>query len=327
MTTLSPIVTDGPWEQAITAFLLLCCWLYVNLSNGCLLYIISCEYSLHTPHYMVLASYMVLDIVYCNIILSHMITVVISNNIQVMTDVVSRAVVIACATFHLASVHMTGLFAYERYSYFITPLTYTIKCTVSRIYAAIILFMAIAFCISLGVDLVESRIPVATTMMYQVTGLASQITNIVFALIYAIPCCTVSVVTLIRLSLLISKHKAQVQPTPSGVISEDQSAVSGNVMKPVREALKMVALVSGSFWLLTIPGFMIRLGLSASGVTWADTDYRVSLPLFALSRASYLMLTVLSSVLNPIIYMTVLTQLREAVWKRIGIQSNSDTHN
>ena len=55
-----------------------------------------------------------------------------------------------------------------------------------------------------------------------------------------------SVVALIKLRLLISKHQAQVHPT-SNVMNEDQSAVRGVIVKPIKKALKMVGLVSGSF--------------------------------------------------------------------------------
>ena len=320
LATLPPIVTNSLEEQVITAGLLLSIWLYVNLSNGSLLYVIRSEYSLHTPHYMVLAAYMLFDIFYCNIILVNMLTVVISNDIQVMTDVVSRAFATATGMFFSSSVHTIGLLSYERYCYFITPLTYTTTFTKTRIYTTLVLICLLAFCISLGVDLVEPRVPAATTMTYQATGRASQITNIVYAVLYAIPCCSVSVITLLRLRKLISKHKAQVQPS---VMSEDQSAVNGVIVKPVKEALRMVGLVSGAFWFITIPGAFIRFGLSASGVTWAVTDYRLSMPLFVLSRGSYLMITVLTSLLNPIIYMAVLTDLRKAVCKCIGIQRNN----
>ena len=320
MATLPPIVTNSLEEQVITTGLLLSIWLYVNLSNGSLLYVIRRKYSLHTPHYMVLAAYMVLDIFYCNMLLVHMVTVVISNDIQVMTDVISRVFTTATGMFFFSSVHIIGLLSYERYCYFIAPLTYTTKFTKTRIYTTIVIICVLAFCISLGVDLVEPRVPAATTMVYQATGLASQITNIVYVVLYGIPCCTVSVVTLIRLRQLISKHKAQVQPS---VMSEDQSAVYGVIVKPVKEAFKMVGLVSGSFWFITIPGAIIRLGLSASGVTWADTDYRLSLPLFILSRGSYMMITIFSSLLNPIIYICVLAELRKSVWKSIGIQRNN----
>ena len=328
MTTLSPIVTDSLWEQVITAGLLILFWVYVNVSNGSLFYVIRSEYSLHTPQYMVLQSYMVCDTSYCNLTLLHMVPVVISNDIHVMSPAVSRILVTAIGSFLFSSLHLVGLLAYERYCYFNTPLKYTKKFTKTRIYTTVIIIYILALSIALAVDLVDPRIPVATIMTYQAAGLSMKITSIIYAVVYAIPSGTMSIVTLIKLRLIISKHKARVQPAVSIDMNEDQSEISGMIVRPVKKALKMVALVSGSFWLTMVPGFLIRIGLAAFGVTWADTDSRISLPMFALSRANYLMITVLSSVLNPIIYISVLTELREAAWKCIGIKrSNSDTHN
>ena len=328
MATLSPIVTDSVAEQAITVGLLMLFWIYVNVSNGSLYYVIKCDYSLHTPHYMVLVSYMVCDVLYCNFTLLIMVPVAVSGNIHILTDIVSRAVAIILTSFALASVHLIALLAYERYSYFITPFKYTRKFTKYRICTAAMLIYFFAFCVGLGVDLVEPRVPVATTMTYQAAGLAGQITNILYTLFYAIPSCTISVVTLIRLRLLISKHTTQVQPAQAIDMSKGQSAVGGTIVKPVKQALRMVALVSGSFWFTMLPGFLIRIGLSASGVTWEVTDYRLSLPLFALSRASHMLITVMSSILNPVIYVSVLRELREAAWGCGRIErDNSDTRN
>ena len=326
MATVAGIVTDSRWEQGITAGLLIFFWLYVNFTNGSLFYVIRKEYSLHTPQYMVLGSYMVFDVLYCNLTLLHMVPVVISNKIKVMPDMVSRIIVAVYMSFLLSSFHLIGLQAYERYSYFITPLKYPRKFTKRRIFTAVIIVLVLAFCFAFGADLISPRIPVATIMTYQVTGLATKLTSISYAVFYAIPSGTMSVVTLIKLRALISKHKAQLQSAVSIDMNEDQSAISGILVKPVKKALKMVGLVSGSFWLTITPGFLTRIGLSASGVTWAYTDQRISLSLFALSRASYMLLTVMSSILNPIIYITVLTELREAIWKCIGIKrNNSDT--
>ena len=320
MTTLSPIVTDSLWEQVITAGLLMVFWVFVNVSNLSLFYVIRSDQSLHTPHYMVQGCYMMCDVLYCNLTFSHMVPVVISNNIHVMNATVARGISTLQVSFLLSSIHIMALLAYERYSYFIRPLTYTRKFTKSRIYTIVVIIYVLALCVNVAGNVGSVRIPVSTAMMYQNTGLGSQIINIVYAVVYAIPSCTMSVITLARLRLLISKHKAQLQPIE---MSEDQTAVDETGMKPVKKALKMFGLVSGSFWLTSLPGFLIRLSLSASGVTWADTDQRVSLPIFALSRANYLMIAVLSSVLNPIIYISVLTELREAAWKCIGIKRNS----
>ena len=325
--TLSPIVMGSLGEQLITIGLLLLFWVYVNISNGSLLYVIRRENSLHTAQYMVLAAYMVCDLLYCNFTLLIMIPVAISNNIYVMTDIVSRAIMVIMAAFVLASVHLNALLSYERQCYFITPLKYPRIFTKCRIYTTVIIICCFAFGVGLGVDLAEPRIPVATTMTYQAAGLAGQITNLVYTLFYAIPSCTMSIIALIRLRLLISKHKAEVQPSESFEMSENQSTVGGLIVKPVRKAMKMVALVSGSLWFTMVPGFLIRIGLSAAGVTWAVTDYRLFLPLFALSRASHMLITVVSSVVNPIIYVSVLTEMREAIWRCVGMERKKTDNN
>ena len=326
--TLSPIVMDSLGEQLITTGLLLLFWVYVNISNGSFLYVIGRNNSLHTAQYMVLTAYMVSDLLYCNCTLLIMVPVAISNNIYAMPDVVARAIMVIMSTFALACVHLTALLSYERQCYFITPLKYPTIFTKCRIYTTVIIICCFAFGVGLCVDLVEPRIPVATTMTYQSAGLAGQISNLVYTLFYAIPSCTVSIIAHIRLRLLISKHKAEVQPSESFEMSENQSTIGGLIVKPVRKAMKIVALVSGSLWFTLIPGFLIRIVLSAAGVTWAVTDYRLSLPLFALSRASYILITVVSSVINPIIYVSVLTEMREAAWRCVGIErKNSDNNN
>ena len=63
-----------------TAGLLILFWMYVNISNGSLFYVIKNEYSFNTSQYMVLVLYMVCDVLFCNLTLLHMVPVVISNN-------------------------------------------------------------------------------------------------------------------------------------------------------------------------------------------------------------------------------------------------------
>ena len=328
MATVVPIVTDSLWEQVITAGLLILFWLYVNFTNGTLFHVIRKDCSLHTPQFMILGSYMACDVLYCNLISLQMVPVVISNDILVMPDIVSRILVTVIASFLFSTYHMVGVLAYERYCYFVTPMKYPSKFTKSRIYAAVIVIFVFALCVAFAVELVTPRVPVATFMTYQLaTGVSTRLSNYMYLIFYILPSGVVSIGTLIKLRLLISKHSARMEPQ-SDVMNENHSAVAEIIVKPIQKALKMIALVSGSFWLTVVPGLVIRAGLTGSGVTWADTDQRVSLPMFALARTSYLMVTVLSSALNPIIYMTVLTELREAVYKCIGIKrNNSVTHN
>ena len=54
---------------------------------------------------------------------------------------------------------------------------------------------------------------------------------------------------------------------------------------------------------------------------WKDTDARQNVNIFAISRIAYLLMTVLSSFLNPIIYMTLQKDLRYHVYHVLGIRN------
>ena len=143
-----------------------------------------------------------------------------------MPDMVFRILVTVAVSFFLSPFHLIGLQAYERYCYFISPLTYTRKFTKLHIYTAVIIVFVLVFSISLAVELITPKIAVATLLTYQATGLSSKISNYFYFFVYITPSGTMGVITLIRLRLLISKHKAQVQPAVSIDMNEDQSAVS-----------------------------------------------------------------------------------------------------
>ena len=64
MSIRASTVMDSYLEQVITGSLLMFFLVYVNITNGFLLYIIRKDHSLHTPQYTVLALYMVGDTVY-----------------------------------------------------------------------------------------------------------------------------------------------------------------------------------------------------------------------------------------------------------------------
>ena len=311
---IMPKVTASITEQAITVSLLFAFWFYVNLTNGFLLCVMKKVKTLDTPQYILLACYMICDVLYCNFQLLVMVPVAIKNSMDAIHVVACRVFIIASASFFYSCLQLVGLIAYERYCYFITPLKYPMKFTKIRIYAIVTIIYSVSFCIALAVDLMSPRVPVATTMSCQATGPSAKIANIFYFIVFAIPSGLVTVVTLIKLRLTMSKHQAQVGVLPQA-ISDDQSAITGLIVKPIKKTLRMISLVSGSFWLTTMPGSAIRLILSASGITWLDTDYRTSIALFALSRASYLMITLISSILNPIIYLTVLPDIKNAAWK------------
>ena len=301
----------------LTLLVIFC--LYITLTNTFLLYAMKKVNLLDNPQYMILACYMVCDLLYFNCQIPVMIPAIIKNSMNAVPVMTCRVFTTATTAFFLACIHLVGLISYERYCYFITPLKYLIKFTKSRIYITVIVICLFSFSTSLTVDLVSPRIPVATTISCQATGRPFVMANMFFFVFFCVPSGSVSVLTLIKLRILMSKHEAEIAAVPQS-IRKDQSAIHGLIIKPVKKAVKMVILVSGSFWLTIMPGVAVRFALSASGVTWSDTDYRTSLPLFALSRANYFLIFLVSSFVNPIIYVTVLPEIRNAARKCLGVK-------
>ena len=217
----------------------------------------------------------------------------------------------------LSAIHMIGLIAFERYGYFITPLRYTRRFTKTRILISVAFIYLFSLCMGVAVYMIEAlRLDIESIMTYQVSGEATQITNILFTVVYVIPSGLISVITLIRLRLLISKHRLHIAQQPNADC-EQQAAVNGIIINPVKKAIKMICLVSGCFWMPTMPATLIKNILSAS------TDHQATPVLMALSKASHLMLVVMTSLLNPIIYVSMLTDLRKSIWKYIGVNGNN----
>ena len=144
-------VTESFLEQVITAILHIFFWVYVNATNGFLLDVIRKDGSLHTPQYIVLASYMVGDTVYFNFMSLHIVLLVITNNIHVMSAAVSRLLITISSSLTMSSYHMVGFVAFERLSYFVTPLKYPTTFTKTRIctYVVIIYLLSLSIAIAM----------------------------------------------------------------------------------------------------------------------------------------------------------------------------------
>ena len=127
-----------------------------------------------------------------------------------------------------------------------------------------------------------------------------------------LPSAVISIFTMINLRLLISTHQARVNPALTEGV--DNQALD-NLVTKVRKAIKMVTLVSGTFWVTMVPGIIIRSVVYNSGTTCNDTDTRRHMQAFVMARSGWLILTLMSTLINPIIYLTVQVELREAVMK------------
>ena len=307
---LSPIVTDSVEEQVITMSVLIFVWIYGTSINSFLLYVIkqtpelydNCQYTLQ-------ACYMVCDIVNNCVMAFNTIPILAANTMNVMSHEVCRAWGTAGIASYQTSVHVLGYLGLERFVYFCHPMKYNRFFSRIKIIIAFICISSLGLVYSLLLELSTVRQPVTTVMMCQSPQSVRSIVNPLAILLYFVPSAVISIFTLIKMRLLISKHQDRVAPEGVG------SQAHENLTKKVRKAINMVGLVSGTFWATMVPGMIIRSVIYNSGTTWNDTDTRRHMQAFVLARLSWFTLTLMSTLLNPIIYLTVQVELKKAAMK------------
>ena len=322
--TLEPepiqIVTDTIAERVLTIlFLSLCLW-YIDFSNVFLLYVIKKEPQLHTPQYMVLSSYMICDLIYINTAIVPMIVLVIGNYATFIPVGICQCVTTVSTGVFFSMAHMVGYMAYERFVVFFRPLTYTRYFSPKKIIVTSMIIHLIGQ-VYAGISMITvGRVMVTTALNCQPRAAGLVYLNPITTIFFFMPPACMSGYVLARLTALISKHKAQVSALPSGSEANQAAKQSKKQVFSGKRALKMVALVSGSFLGTTVPFVLIRVALFSSGVTWKQTDARENIADFAISRFCWLAVAVLSSLANPAIYVYAQTDLRKLAKKNLGMK-------
>ena len=121
-----------------------------------------------------------------------------SEKVNIMSVAAARIITSIMVSLLLPSVHLIALIAYERYCFFVIPLRYTQTFTKYRFYTTVAIIYGIALCVGVGVDLIEPRIAVATSLSYQLQGMTGRISTIFYRVVYFTPSGAVSVLTLVR---------------------------------------------------------------------------------------------------------------------------------
>ena len=310
------IITDSLLEQALTAGFLTVFWLYVNLVNGFIIFVIKKSTSLRENYqYPVLIGYIVSDMVLCNCNMLMMIPLVIANDIDILPRGYCPVVSTLIAGALFTNIWMIGYLAYERYVYFVRPLKYLRYFSSTNILLANIFMYIIGFSVALMGTLFAGQKFHASNSVCGVSDKHSQDVNLISFLLFWIPSGCTSIISLIRIRLLTSKHRAQVAAQLPN--AENVPAHDSNPIVTWKRTVKTVALVSGTFWVTATPGILIRIGISAFGFSAQDIDSRDNMVVFAISRGSYLLITAFSSFMNPVIYFTLHKDLREAAKKYI----------
>ena len=313
-------VTANLIEQVITATILATVWLYVNSISTFLIYVIKKTADLSdNPHFILLAWYMLCDILICNAHTLQSLPVTIMNDMTVLPHIYCRIFSTIGVGVYLASVYILGYLGLERYVFFRFPLKYTVWFSKKIILITSVILSSIGILYSLVLDIILVRQPVYTTKTCLITEEHRDILNPFTLVVFFAPSAGISIFTLIALRVLISQHQAKVTHNTQGELATHGAEIK--FVQVVKKNLKMLVLISGTLWFTIIPGFVIRSVIFSAGITWEDTDRRDTTTMFVLANTGWMMMTVLSSVINPIIYLSLLPQLRNAARKTLGLKT------
>ena len=310
---LPSIVTGSSLEQVLTAVVITIFCLYVNTVNSFLIHVIKKTNTLcENVYYNLLTLYMLCDIISGNVIFFQALPATIANNVLVFSIYYCRIVSAIGKIIHLASVYILGYLALERLVLFRYPFRYNRYFTTTKLKITLIILFSLPILYTIVTDAIFVRVPVTTRMYCLLPESYRKKANLIVIGFFFCPTLLISIYTLISLGLLIKKHQARLN-----AMNDMATQPIKNMLTNVKGHMRMLLSISGTFLLTILPGIIIRLVLFPSGATWEEVDTRTDMTVFIWSKIGWFMEIILSSFINPIIYITHLPDLRRAVWKRL----------
>ena len=314
-TPLPPIVTGSLLEQVLSAVGGTLFWLYVNTMNGLLISVIKKTHSLsENVHYNLLSIYMLCDIISSNLMFFQGLPAIIANNVLVFSLYYCQIVSSIGKIIYLASVCMLGYLAIERLVFFKYPFRCNRYFTTTKIKITCIILFSFPMLYTIVTDAIFVRVPVTTRIYCVLPESYTKKYSLIVKIIFFCPSLVISISTLISLSLLMTKHQARLNP---GMIDMAIQQPIENMLTRMKRHMKILVSISGTFWLAIVPGMVIRMILFPSGAAWKEADTRSDMTLLFWAKFGWCLEIVLSSLINPVIYLTHLPDLRQAVWKRL----------
>ena len=314
---LISIVTGSLLEQVLTAVVLTLFWLYVNIVNGFLIYVIKKTNTLcENVHYNLLSLYMFCDIIYSNLLCFQILPATIANNVLVFSFYYCSIVSAIAKTIFCFSIHMLGYLAIERLIFFRYPFRYNRYFTKNKIKITSIILLSMPMLYTIVTDAIFVRIPVTTRMYCILPESYRKKANLIVIGFFVGPTLLISICTLISLGLLVKKHQARLNSMDAMATQQPIK----NMLTNLKGHMKKLLSISGTFLLAILPGIIIRLVLFPSGATWEEVDTRTDMTVFIWAKIGWFVEMILSRFINPIIYLTHLPDLKRAVWRRLHRQ-------
>lgn len=313
---------DSNVELVIITIYLLVCFLAALFGNGTILTVVFRNRALHMPHYYLLCSYIACDIATC--LYAYPVMVVVMFQGTELPEWLCRSSGCLSTAAFFCSIYLLGLLAYERYHFFCRPMSYQRTFATFRLVCLVVGAWLIALSFSISTEILLGRKVYITVLGCQLES--SRVMSQIQIAGFFGPSLFLVFFSTIRVGILLVKMRAMIAPQ---ILDQGNGNTSNpdQIYLPIEglsntykikiskagAAFKLVILISGLFWGTYIPGFIVRLVIFSSGITWEEIESRQNLTAMILLRSSHLIIVTIPQVLNPWLYLYTHPELKVAV--------------
>lgn len=272
-------------------------WIYG--CNSLLITVIYRDLSLHTPAMLLRCTIALLDVLICTCSqIIGVLTLFLGHDTPYVVCMIFSTATIG---FVFVNMFMTSLLAVERYLYIVHPLRHTVLITNRNLIAAIAVIVTIVL-----IYLIVTEIRDGRSLLLSMLSCQLKSGSVVAMVFFVLPPFVVTVyvlVQLVRLKIRLSNTVSVTVPYFTQQQQHTANCLTSRLMvskQSLVKNLKMVTLVSGSLWLTAIPAYAVRLLILVKW-PWEELETRSNMAAFTVMRITNLVMTLVSSGLNPVI--------------------------
>lgn len=288
-------------------------------SNLSVLYVICRHHKFYYEHMYIIASYAIMDIVMVTVVMPSTIVILFIEHDFPQWLCSAKSVIGIGLLF--SSDYMVSLLAVERYVYFCKPYHYHKIFTLKKIVAYVMFIVTFPLAYTVGTEIAIGRIMYFSVMDCQLkqAGLHGYYQ---VALFFAPPILLTSY-SLTNIVMLIIRQRNSVLPavtSPNPIAQTSQSMTTNRQASyekksTPKKALRLLLLVSGTFYLTFLPAEAARTALFNSGLTWAEAETRQDRSAAFQLRMQSLSYYGISPMINPLVYYSTMRELRRSLFR------------
>ena len=318
---LDEVIYSSLWERDLTIALTIL-FAVVSLSGQSLILMaIILHNSLHTIHFCILANQCAGDILLTLTTTTQWLIILSSGH---RNDLLFCSVISTLGISMFFTIHMLlGLFALERYFFFCNPMRYTLIFSPKKVTCIILFCYAFPF-LYLSPHITQREFSSSSMICeYSPSLLRITINSVVFRLIPL----AIIIFSMQRVWKLTKSNR--VAPALPSTSASSATTSAPSTLPPLasqaKSAVRMVFLVSGTFWLAYFPGVIIRSLAVRLGYSMDDINSRRAFVPAILNRVAFYFYGTLSSLVNPLIYMYSRKDLRRCVFRMLRVPVSKET--